>query len=413
MSKIEWCNRTWNPVVGCSKVSAGCKNCYAIRMAWRLQHIHHSKDKYAGTVEKTAGGQLNWTGKVNTIESELLKPLRWKNPTMIFVNSQSDLFHESIQFEFIDQVFAIMALCPQHTFQVLTKRPARMVEYFKSRDEDIREIRDAAEIIVCTDPHFFHVKQRLKGEARKQVGPLHITSTILPHLKEAGWYWDVIYTDFGNESILEYEGEWPLKNLWIGVSVENQQAANERIPLLLQVPAAVRFLSCEPLLGPIDLTAIPQTVSPGYFGDCLQPYHVPHCDKETSYPTINWVIVGGESGTGARPVHPDWVRSLRDQCQQAGVSYFFKQWGMYVDVNNVLPVPMGDFAKNLKTGEWVSVDNTGAIVDHVSGPNKAVLMAKVGKKDAGRLLEGREWNEFPGKQPVVRDDPDLYVGGFD
>lgn len=409
MSKIEWTEKTWNPVVGCSKVSAGCKSCYAIGMAWRLQHIGHSKVKYAGTVEKTAGGQLNWTGKVNTSEADLLKPLQWKKPAMIFVNSESDLFHESIPFEFIDKVFAAMALCPQHTFQVLTKRPARMVEYFKSRNEDMVEIRQAAEIMICVDPHLFHVTEKLKGEARKQIGPIYITSTILPHLKETGWYWDVTYTDFGKEGKLEYEGEWPLNNVWLGVSVEDQKAADERIPLLLQVPAAVRFLSCEPLLGPVDLKNIQGPVNQY---QVLEP--ITGCG-DSNRPAIDWCIVGGESGKDARPMHPDWVRSLRNQCTKAGTAFFFKQWGMYVDVNNILPVPMEDFARNLKNGKWVGVNNKGAIVEHVNGPNKAILMAKVGKKTSGRLLDGREWNEFPVpvKRSVPADDPDLYVGGFD
>jgi protein gp37 len=409
MSKIEWTNKTWNPVVGCSKVSAGCKNCYAIRMAWRLQHIGHSAQKYAGTVEKSPGGQLNWTGKVNTIESELLKPLKWKKPAMIFVNSQSDLFHESISFEFIDLVFAVMALCPQHTFQVLTKRPARMAEYFKSREEDMVEIRQAAEIIVCGDPHLFHVTEKLKGEARKQIGPVHITSTILPHLKEAGWFWDVTNTGFGNESKLEYEGEWPLKNVWMGVSIENQQAADERIPLLLQVPAAVRFLSCEPLLGPVDLTAVAQTVSPGYFGDCLQPYHVPRCDKDKSYTKINWVIVGGESGRDARPMHPDWVRSLRDQCVKAGTAFFFKQFGEWVPTGQESVFIPGSQVRYVRN---ILLDGSEYKTGYINAGELA-CMKKVGKKKSGRQLDGREWNEFPGQPVVGGDDPDLYTGGFD
>jgi protein gp37 len=370
MSKIEWTEETWNPLIGCSKVSPGCKNCYAIQTAWIRQHNPKMAERYSGVVEKTLGGSLNWTGRVNFVDGVLDKPLKKKKPTMYFVNSMSDLFHESVPFDAIDKVFAVMGRCQHHTFQILTKRPERMLEYYKS------------------DPY-----QRILNASYQ-----------LPLPK-----WLSIGTGIDNPNT---NGNWGWKHVWMGVSVENQQTANERIPLLLQVPAAVRFLSCEPLLGPVDLTQVTQTISPGYFGDCLQPYHVPYCDKEKHYPVISWVIVGGESGKDARPVHPDWVRSLRDQCQKAGVSYFFKQWGAFVDVNNILPVPMEDFSKNLKNGKWVSVDNTGAIVKHVSGPNNAIIMAKGGKKSSGRQLDGREWNEFPGKQLVAGDDPDLYVGGF-
>jgi protein gp37 len=391
MSKIEWTNRTWNPVVGCSKVSAGCKNCYAIRMAWRLQHIHHSSEKYAGTVEKSAGGQLNWTGKVNLSEKDLLKPLTWKKPAMIFVNSESDLFHDSVPFEFIDKVFAVMALCQQHTFQVLTKRPQRMVEYFKRNY--------AARIMTELDIISKENKQLFEACSKTA---FNIAITPAPEFH----------------------------NIWLGVSVENQQAANERVPLLLSVRAAVRFLSCEPLLGPIDLTLITQTVSPGYFGDCLQPYHLPNCDKETFYPKINWVIAGGESGNDARAMHPCWVRLLRDQCNKAGTPFFFKQWGEYYTKSILMGTgePMFRMFDSMqhwinkaqtwvRAGRCISIDGRECHIgkDFQECAYPVVIMDKVGKKKSGRLLDGREWNEFPQKDklPVVDDDPDLYVGGFD
>jgi len=419
MSKIEWTKKTWNPVVGCSKVSAGCKNCYAIRMAWRLQHIGHSKDKYAGTVEKSPNGQLNWTGKVNIIEKELLKPLSWKKSVIVFVNSESDLFHESVSFEFIDKVFAVMALCPQHTFQVLTKRPAQMAEYFKRRDGDMREIREAAMILVCDYPHLFHVTERLKGEARKQIGHLHITSTILPLLKEAGWYWDVTNTEFGNESKLEFDGEWPLKNVWLGVSVENQQAANDRIPLLARTPAAFRFISCEPLLGPIKITFASGSMNL----KCIMcsgtgTIHISNqscirCNGTGQNPAaIHWVICGGESGKEARPMHPDWARSLRNQCKQIGAAFFFKQWGQWKprEDGDSLPSIYGTF-KN-KPGDW-NDSPVGTFIPYIIGLNWGTVMMNVGKNAAGRLLDGREWNEFPGKPLVPTDDPDLFFTGGD
>lgn len=379
MSKIEWTEKTWNPIVGCSKVSAGCKNCYAIGMAWRLQHIGHSAAKYAGTVEKTSNGQRNWTGKINIIEKEFVKPFTWKKPSMVFVNSESDLFHESVPFQVVRALFGVMSVCEEHTFQILTKRPQRMLDFFKWLE--------------LMDPDW-------------QDDPANYAYDLcVEHGIETGC-----------GSAFETEA-WPLKNVWLGVSVESQQAANERIPLLLQVPAAVRFLSCEPLLSPVNLTHI-DADGAGHTEYCqinaLTGRHTDMARPCADVNKIDWVIVGGESGHGARPLHPEWVRSLRTQCQKAGTKFFFKQWGMYTDVNNILPVPMEDFSKNLKSGKWVGVDNTGAIVDHVSGPNKAILMAKVGKDKAGRLLDGREWNEFPvsGKRKPD-DDPDLHAGGFD
>jgi protein gp37 len=337
MSKIEWTEETWNPLIGCSKVSPGCKNCYAIQTAWIRQHNPKMAERYAGVVEKTTAGALNWTGKVNVAKEAIDKPLRRKKPTMYFVNSMSDLFHEAVPFSVIHDIFNTMAACPQHTFQILTKRPARMLEYVR-------------------------------------------------WFQRAGRY----AFDFG-------------PNVWIGVSVENQQAANERIPLLLQVPAAVRFLSCEPLLGPVDLKNIQGPVN-RY--QVLEP--ITRCG-DSNRPRIDWVIVGGESGKDARPMHRMWAQSLRDQCQKAGVSYFFKQWGAWV--------PCGQEPDFIAGNEVRSVRNIlpdGSV--YTTGVIRAgdlACMKLVGKKKAGRMLDGREWNEFPGQPVVAGDDPDFYTGGFD
>ncbi len=271
-SKIEWTDKTWNPVTGCTKVSQGCKNCYAERI--------HERFNGQGSFKK-----------VLAHPERLDQPLKWKKPFKIFVNSMSDLFHEDVPFEFIMEVLFVIRKCPQHTFQILTKRPQRMLDFFTKYAE-------------CGAGH----------------------------------------------------------NIWLGVSVEDQATADERIPLLLQVPAAVRFLSCEPLLWAIDL----------------------HIDWLWCYSHINWIIAGGESGPGARPMHPDWAISIRDQCQVAGVPFFFKQWGEWSDVFSA-----PDF--------WD--EGTGLITknDYVF---KAIngfktLMSRVGKKAAGRLLDGKEYNEFP------------------
>ena len=208
---IEWTEMTWNPVTGCSKVSQGCKHCYAERLARRLQAM--------GNVRYRNGFRV-------TLHPDLLDlPKKWKKPRLVFVNSMSDLFHEAVPFEFIARVFETMTACPQHTFQVLTKRSRRLRE-------------------------------------------------LAPDLP------------------------WP-PNVWMGVSVENEDVLF-RVKDLQATPAAVRFLSCEPLLGPLD---------------------------DLPLEGIHWVIVGGESGPNARPMHPKWVESILRQCRRAGVAFFFKQWG--------------------------------------------------------------------------------------
>lgn len=265
MSKIEWTEKTWNPIVGCTKISPGCENCYAIKMAYRLMHNPKMAGRYKGTAKKMVNGQLNWTGNVNMLSEVLQHPLKVNKPTMFFVNSMSDLFHDAIPFEFIAQVFDVMATTSQHTYQVLTKRPKRMLEFFE----------------------WF-------GGTIKQNG------------------YDSVPTQ--SESLLDYVSVLP--NVWLGVSVENQKALDERVHILLQVPAAIHFLSCEPLLGNLD------------FKNFRQDFNsVAEAPQKTN--TVDWVIVGGESGHNSRPMHPKWALSIRDQCLQMGVQFFFKQWGEY------------------------------------------------------------------------------------
>lgn len=291
-SKIEWTDATWNPVRGCSRVSEGCRHCYAEGVAARFSG---PGQPYEGLAERTAKGP-RWTGKVRLIESQLDLPLRWRKPRRIFVNSMCDLFHESLPDLAIDRVFAIMALAPHHTFQVLTKRPERMRAY--------------------------------------------LTDSATP---------------------LKHTGSWPLPNVWLGVSVENQEAADERIPLLLDTPAAVRFLSCEPLLRPVDLT----------------DYLVETARTNRDW-YLDWIISGGESGTGARPCHPDWIRTLRDQCAAASVPFFFKQWGAWA--------PAYDLPS--EQAESLELQNRYERLGDID-------MVRVGKKAAGAILDGRAHREFP------------------
>ena len=262
-SSIEWTDATWNPITGCTVLTPGCTNCYAMKLAGtRLQH-HPSRE---GLTVATKAGPV-WNGRVRFNEGWLEQPLRWRRPRRIFVCAHGDLFHESVPDEWIDQIFAVMSLAQHHTFQVLTKRAERMREYVAARPQAIWD-RRALEI----DPGSL---ERLRA---------------LP---------------------------WPLPNVWLGVSVEDQPRANERIPHLLATPAAVRYLSAEPLLGRVDICehlGIWWNQSTG--------------DWERARPSgIHWVIAGGESGRGARPMEAAWARSLRDQCAGAGVPFFFKQWG--------------------------------------------------------------------------------------
>jgi protein gp37 len=266
-SEIQWTDCTWNPVAGCTPVSPGCLHCYAATMAHRLDGMGQAK--YKGlTVLRNSVRTFN--GKITMDDSALTIPLRWKKPRRIFVNSMSDLFHEGVPFEFVDKVFAVMALCPQHTFQVLTKRPERMAEYL-NRTNPTRAGAVSATMLTESSRH-----------------PIEMRC-------------------------------WPLPNVHLGTSVENQKAADERIPHLLKCPAAVRFLSCEPLLGPVDLSrwihpGVRAGVDVDIDGGVWPGGREPYVDR----PDIHWVIVGGESGPGSRPCNVWWIRNIISQCKAAG-----------------------------------------------------------------------------------------------
>lgn len=298
-SKIEWTDATWNVVIGCDKVSPGCDHCYAIRTAHRFQEHPNPAvaAAYAGT---EADG--DWTGRVNLVEDRLELPLSWTRPRRIFVNAQSDLFHKDVPDEFIARVWAVMALAPRHTFQILTKRHGRMRSLLASPD--------------------FHasVSRKVRG---------HVTLRPLD--------------GHGDEA-----ARWPLPNVWLGVSVEDQQRADLRIPALLDTPAAVRWLSCEPLLGPVDLTHmdVERHSESMYWINALTGRNRDMGRPCRDVESIDWVVVGGESGPGSRPMHPEWARSLRDQCQVAGVPFLFKQAG------SVLARVWGCAGKGTDPAEW-------------------------------------------------------------
>lgn len=287
-TKIEWAERVWNPVRGCSRVSEGCRNCYAERLAARFSRPlvqdqtgeYAGGDPFAGFARMTREGP-RWTGRVELIPSNLSEPLRWRKPARVFVNSMSDLFHESLPFEAIDRVFSVMALAPQHTFQVLTKRPDRM--------------RHFANGLRCDYEEFVPLVAQFVGD-----------NCDADAVVDAAW---ARYRD-------------GLPNVWLGVSVEDQETADARIPLLLATPAVKRFVSYEPALGPVDFTRIPipDSPSPPIRGHALHQYR-------GFKNRIDWIIVGGESGPGARPCDVAWIRSAVEQCKSAGVPCFVKQLG--------------------------------------------------------------------------------------
>jgi len=376
MTKIEWTEKSWNPIVGCSIVSPGCTNCYAMKMAARLEAMAgdglddngyavrgtHPLDHYRGTTKRSNAGPV-WTGKVALApDRALTEPLRRKKPTTWFVNSMGDLFHEDVPDEWIDRVFAVMALTPQHTYQVLTKRSGRMLAYVS-------------------------------------------TSSRAGAISEAHATFGIPFFD------------WPLPNVWLGVSTERQQEADERIPDLLATPAAVRFVSAEPLLGPIDFTFVGNAKGPSkepddslHRFDAMTGRALPWAgvfgglgvwstNKALPCSKLNWVIVGGESGPGARPMHPDWARSIRDQCAAAGAPMFFKQWGAWEIASDQNGLRNGYAGHRMPdTGEkftWLGYDGRTANPSSHDVGEPAYAMAKVGKTAAGRLLDGVEHNGFP------------------
>lgn len=437
-TRIEWTDATWNPITGCSVVSAGCKHCYAMKLAGtRLAH-HPSR---AGLTIDTAAGPV-WTGEVRFNEAWLDQPLRWRRPRRIFVCAHGDLFHEAVPDEWICAVFAVMAASPQHTFQVLTKRPARAVRWFQRMAD-----RNTAQ---------GYLHECLKGR-------MGYDNAARPAINLTAW---------------------PLPNVWLGVSVENQAAADERIPLLLQCPAAVRWISAEPLLAPVDLrrwgdaaAAAPSPDVPKTWAAYTWPEWIPATERALierfwseshgrspvewirdnalqmmpatgarvglrpdgdrwnrvvparspeatmhgryvhrwnnigvvvadsgevvkcssscgpgwlskwlqpngSYRhELHWVVVGGESGAGARPMHPAWARSLRDQCAAAGVAFLFKQWGEWIE--------------GMCRPDWEGLANDGTL--RVDDERLDVVpMSRVGKSSAGRILDGEVHDAYPG-----------------
>jgi protein gp37 len=314
MTTIEWTNRTWNPSIGCDIVSPGCTNCYAMRQARRLESNPVLKPNYyKGTTKKGGKGPV-WTGLVRMAPKKtLLKPLGWRKPALIFVNSMSDVFAEPLKALEIAQIWAVMALSQRHTFQVLTKRPGRMLEF-------LSDPRTPAAIELQM--------QSIKPGSR------------LP--------------------------AWPLPNVWCGTSTEDHRRAAERVSILLRVPAAVRFLSMEPLLGAVALEKIMSA------GD---------------WNKLHWVIVGSESGPRSRAMHPDWARQIRDSCATHGVRFFFKQVGS------------GQWVKDGKASEFLGV---GGLRRDARKDGNCQGIKYGSKKSGGRKLDGKLHEEMPAVFPSFK-----------
>ena len=296
---IEWTDATWQPITGCSVVSPGCTNCYAMRLAGTRLREHPSR---AGLTTMSKAGPV-WNGQVRFNEQWLDQPLRWKRSRRIFVCAHGDLFHESIPDAWIDRVFAVMALCPQHTFQCLTKRSGRMLEYCGNIEGSYNIATAILDLLI---------DRKIDGKITDESNPLaDERADDDPALKK-----------------------WPLPNVWLGVSAEDQARADERIPDLLTTPAAVRFVSAEPLLSAVDFTSIKVGGA-----DSLYRANALTGDGFDGQ-LLSWIIVGGESGPGARvwPGFEDACHSIRDQCRAAGVAFFMKQMAGTVK-SKMPPIP--------------------------------------------------------------------------
>jgi len=324
-TKIEWATEVWNPIIGCSKVSPGCDHCYAERMAFRQTQMRPGGE-YEGVVDTVQhndgtvhpGG--GWDGTTALVESALDKPLHWRKPRRVFVCSMGDLFHETVSVDWLGRVFAVMAACPHHTFMLLTKRPHRMATY-----------------LGCAEEQVWQATYRLVGKCRL---------------------------------------DWPLKNVWLGVTIEHPDYL-WRLDVLRNIPAAVHFASFEPLLADVG------NIATHLLSDYDKAAHDPQMTgNECPWNKLDWVICGGESGPGARPMHPDWPRGLRDQCQEWGTQFLMKQWGEWIP---------GDQLPGKGTLADLGIGNRPEC--HVwSGGG---FSWRVGKHTAGRLLDGRTWDEYP------------------
>ncbi len=323
---IEWTDATWNPVRGCSRVSEGCRHCYAETVAARFSD---EGAPFHGFADRARTGS-KWTGRVEVIWEKLDDIIGWRKPRRIFVNSMSDLFHEALPDDEIAEIYSVMVAAVHlrgHTLQVLTKRSGRMAQLLNSAE-------------------FWH-------QVNSEAGMLVMTGTDPLNRR----------SDDARATLREYGPGQPPPGIWLGVSVEDQAAADERAEHLRATPAAIRFLSCEPLLAP----------------------------TRPDLANIDWVICGGERG--ARPMHPDWARSLRNQCATEGVPFFFKQHGSWITF----------YDRDKDDPDWrrpPRCDRPGERYVNLAGGHgfhgeRVLAMRRVSKRTAGDVLDGRQHHEFP------------------
>lgn len=371
-SNIEWTDATWNPIRGCTPVSPGCKNCYASAIAKRFSF---SAGPFEGLVRVNAAGQRTkeWNGNIKFVEKHYLDPLRWKKPRCIFVNSMSDLFHENVTDAVIDKIFAVMFLCPHHTFQILTKRPDRMLSYILSKKHEpnttstFRSIAEALWALTDIDP---------KLVRRHGIDPLRVAQ-------------DIIRGDSANW--------WPMPNVMLGTSAENQKYFNERIGPIERLHDLKwkTFLSLEPLIGPIDVE-YPKSVFPTGAPMCCNGQECGCRGMPTEPPMVyaaDWVIVGGESGPDARPMQSRWASDIQRACKHWKIPFFFKQQGMWIDAGH-------EAFGRLPAGKIAHYDSDGVqllpgflkLCDENSDVN---TMKMVGRTRAGKTLYGMTYHEFP------------------
>jgi protein gp37 len=331
-TNIEYLDATWNPIKGCSHASSGCDYCWAERQANRFSkkgEFFHGLTKHGA-----------WTGKTKFYKKELLKPIHWKRPRRIGVCFMGDLFHESVPFEWIAKVFAVMAKARQHTFMILTKRPERMAAFLAC----------AGGRVCPSEALYDHIEDDVKIDYEKDIVP------------------------------------WPLQNVWLGTSIENQLQAKTRIPALFRCDAVFHYVSVEPMLGRIDLTHLDVEGAGDPEWCQIDALTGRQTDMGRPCPSIDvrldFVIVGGESGPDARSTHPMWVYDLQGQCDKAWVPFFFKQWGEW------MPVEDGSF-------------RPGDLVHYTEVDSNPRRMRRVGKRAAGNLIMGKAYQELPAGATVM------------
>ena len=355
-TNIEWSNKfegykgeTLNPFVGCKEDNTECEFCYAKGMAYRLAHMPHRKD-YARLVRKTAGGKIQWTGEVNFYEERLYQAFRWQKPRFIFFDSMSDIFYEKNTFEQIDKIMATIAVTPWHIYQVFTKRPDIAYKYFNRYGR--KNVEGSPKTLI----------ERIRIQAKKMF-----------------------------DIDLPRGMEFPLPNMWLIVSAGRQETFNEKVPWLLKTPAAVRGVSCEPMLGPVNMDYIASIPGEKWginpiSGNMFKRRGKDDWDYISSKGAkLDWVIVGGESGSKARPMQKWWARRIKDLCEEYGTAFFFKQWGHW-GYKDQMPdtsiVPEDKWINGgQKEGESCNAD----------------WMYPVGKAHSGKQLDGVTYNQYPRK----------------